>query len=162
MSLAVRISALVQAIGADIKSLMIAQGSLAALGTEAKTSLVAAINELQAEIGAASGGAVIDDAAGAGETGKTWSASKLVTALAAVKSDILGGVDPAWDTLQEIVARLGDSDDAVGGLLTAVGNRLSFADVQTLTTEQKAQACQNLGLGDPEADLVAVYTAAKA
>ena len=56
MSLEQKIVGLAQAIGADVKALRLAQGDLSELTTTAKTSLVAAINELQALI-AASGGA---------------------------------------------------------------------------------------------------------
>ena len=67
MSLEARIIALAQAVGADVKTLTAAQGSLSALNTTTKTSLVAAINELLTLIGGA--GAVIDDGAGNGNTG---------------------------------------------------------------------------------------------
>jgi hypothetical protein len=68
----------------------------------------------------------------------------------------------AYDTLQEIEAKLGSDDTALANLLTAVGNRVSFADAQSLTAAQQLQACTNLGLGDPTTDFAAAYTAAKA
>ena len=37
-----------------------------------------------------------------------------------------------------------------------------FDAAQTLTPQEKLQACQNLGVGNPDADLVAAYNAAKA
>ena len=51
MSLETRIVALAQAMGTDVKALTTAQGSLSALNTTTKTSLVAAINELLTLIG---------------------------------------------------------------------------------------------------------------
>ena len=164
MSMQARLSALITAIGGDIKTLLAAQGNLAALNTTAKGSLVQALNELQDEIAAlsAAAGAQILDTAAAGDTAHTWSADKLVSALAALKSEILGGASAAYDTLQELAAELQDSDSAIANLLTAVGNRVSFADVQTLTAPQQAQACANIGVGDPETDLAALYAAAKA
>lgn len=48
MSLRTGITALAQAIGADIKSLLSGQGELASLATAEKASLVGAINELKA------------------------------------------------------------------------------------------------------------------
>jgi len=57
------------------------------------------------------------------------------------------GVDPAYDTLVEIAAKLQDDDTAIAGILTALGNRLRFDSVQTLSGGEKAQAVSNLGLG---------------
>jgi len=81
--------------------------------------------------------------------------------LADLKNQILGGASSAYDTLQEIEAKLGSDATALGNLLTAVGNRLSFADAQSLTAAQQLQTCTNLGIGDPTTDFLAVYTAAK-
>ncbi|WP_230369130.1 hypothetical protein [Paludibacterium denitrificans] len=79
---------------------------------------------------------------------------------AQLKNDILGGASAAYDTLKEIEAKLGSDDTALANLLAAVGNRVSFADQQNLTTAQKLQACQNIGIGNPEVDLVAVFNTA--
>lgn len=49
MSLQTRLEALVSAIGADVKALNTSVGALASLTTTAKTSLVAAINEVNAK-----------------------------------------------------------------------------------------------------------------
>ena len=46
MSLDNRLIALAQAMGSDVKALTLAQGQLSALNTTTKTSLVAAINEV--------------------------------------------------------------------------------------------------------------------
>lgn len=164
MSLQVRITALASAIAADVKTLTTAQGNLAVLTTSDKTSLVAAINELNAEIGslATSLGAQILDTAGAGDVTHTWSANKLVSALATLKADILGGASAAYDTLQELAVALQGNDSAVANLLAAVGNRVSYADAQMLTSEQQAQACANIGVGNPETDFAALYAASKA
>lgn len=45
MSMSTRISALIAALGPDIKSLKTGQGQLSALATEEKSSLVGAVNE---------------------------------------------------------------------------------------------------------------------
>lgn len=165
MALDTRLQALAQAVAADVKTLYANQGALSALDTAAKTSLVAAINELHSEIAGLSpgggGGAEIDDDAGTGDTDVTWSADKITAALAALKSDLLDGVNPAFDTLKELADALGDQDSAISNLLTAVGNRVRYDAAQTLSTAQKLQACQNIGIGDPDADLVAIYVAAK-
>lgn len=161
MSLQLRLTALAQAIGSDIKTLQTAQGNLAALDTTAKGSLVAAINELAALIIGSSGAAILDTA-GTGDTAHTWSADKIVAQLLALKTEIVDGAPAAYDTLMEIGSKLTGDDTAIAGLLTAVGERVSFATAQALTAPQQAQACGNLGIGNPETDLAAAYTAAKA
>lgn len=162
MSLQTRITELAQSIAADVKSLKGADGNLSALNTTAKASLVAAINEVLqlAQAAGSSTGAAINDA----ETsaGSTYSSSKITTLLADLKNQILGGASAAYDTLQEIEAKLGSDDTALANLLAAVGNRLSFADAQSLTAAQQLQACTNLGIGDPTTDFAAAYAAAKA
>ena len=99
MSLETRIVALAQAMGADVKALTAAQGSLSALNTTTKTSLVAAINELMTLIGSA--GASIDDGAGNGNTAVTWSADKIFDSIeaakTAVKNDLVGGAGAALE-----------------------------------------------------------------
>ncbi|BBF85690.1 hypothetical protein DLM_2075 [Aquitalea magnusonii] len=132
------------------------------MNTTEKVSLVAAINEVlqlaQAAAGAA--GASIDDTAASNT--KTYSSTKITGLLADLKNQILGGASAAYDTLQEIEAEIGNDKSALANLLTAVGNRLSFADAQSLTAAQQLQACTNLGIGDPTTDFVAAYNAAKA
>ncbi len=113
MSLLTRIAALITAIGGDIKTLLANQGNLTTLTTDAKTSLVAAINELQSEISAVgSGGAAILDTAGDGDTAHTYSADKILDLLASLKAEILGGASAAYDTLVEIQAELQGDDTA--------------------------------------------------
>ncbi len=161
MSLSARITALSQAMAGDVKSINAVIGLLSALNTANKTSIVAAINEVLtlAQSAASAGGASISD--GTTETGKTWSSSKITDKLAALKAEILGGASSAYDTLLEIEQKLGSDDTALAGLLQAVGNRIAFDQAQTLTTAQKLQACNNLGVGDPETDFVAAYNTAK-
>jgi hypothetical protein len=163
MSLETRLTALAQAVGGDIKTLLANQGSLAALTTTAKTSLVASINELVTAISGLSGGGVtILDTAGTGDTTHAWSANKIVAELSQVKSDIINGAPTAYDTLVEIATQLSSDQTALSGLLTAVGNRVAYDAAQTLTTGQKAQACSNIGVGDPDHNFVTDYNTAKA
>lgn len=157
MALDSKLTLLAQALGTDVKTLNAAVGKPSALTTTAKASLVAAINELQAALQSATG---INDTSVS--TSSTYSSSKITDLLAKLKSDILGGASAAYDTLKEIETKLGSDDTALANLLTAVGNRVSFSDVQTLTAAQQLQACQNIGVGDPTVDLVAAYNAAKA
>lgn len=166
MSLQLKITALAQAIGADIKTLKANDGSLAALTTTQKTSLVGAINELNAAL-ATAGNSLINDAAVAGTTNKTYSADKILTLLNTVKTDIIGGASSAYDTLLEIQNLLQGEDTSIANLLTAVGNRVRFDAVQTLTGAQQTQALTNIGavaasaVGNTENDFAAEYAAAK-
>lgn len=164
MTMETRLIALAQAIGADVKSLRAAQGDLTSLSTTAKGSLVAAINEVVALVGA--GGVQINDAAGNGDTGVTWSADKIFDSIElakqAVKDSILGGAGAALDTLKELADALNNDPNFAATIATQISNRVRYDAAQTLTTAQRLQACQNIGIGDPEADFVAAYNTAKA
>lgn len=164
MSLETKIIALAQSIGADIKSLKSKDGDLTSLSTTAKGNLVAAINELYAMVGSA--GATIDDAAGDGATAVTWSANKIfdsiATAKVEVQNSILDGAGAALDTLKELSAALNNDPNFAATIALEISNRVRFDAAQTLTAPQRLQACTNIGIGDPEADLVAAYVAAKA
>lgn len=164
MSLETRLIALAQAIGADIKSHTTKIGDLTSLSTTAKGNLVAAINEIHALLGSA--GASINDASGNGDTTVTWSADKIFdtieAAKAAVKSDLTNGAAAALDTLSELATALGNDPNFATTLATQMANRVRFDAAQVLTVGQKAQACANIGVGDPEVDLAATYATAKA
>ena len=173
MTLEQRLIALAQVIGADIKALNLAQGSLSTLATTAKASLVAAINELKTALyNAVTGGVSIDDGAGDGATGVTWSADKIFDAIeaakTAVKNDLTAGAAAALDTLSELAAALNNDPAFAATIAAEIANRVRFDAAQTLTAPQQAQARANIGaqsaaaIGDPDRDLVADYTAAKA
>ena len=161
MSLSARIVTLAQAIGGDVKTLTANQGSLTSLSTTAKTNLVAAINELATALGSK-----INDTATNGDTTVTWSADKIYdtieAAKTAVKNDLTNGAAAALDTLSELAAAVGNDANFATTIATELGNRVRYDAAQTLTTLQQAQACANIGVGDPETDLSAAYTTAKA
>ena len=176
MSLETRIVALAQAMGADVKALTASQGSLTVLNTTTKTSLVAAINELLTLIGSA--GASIDDNAGNGNTGVTWSADKIFdtieAAKAAVKNELVNGAAAALDTLNELATALGNDPSFAATIAGEIANRVRFDAAQTLTSPQQAQARSNIGaaaasdvsglitgMGTYDRDYVADYAAAK-
>ena len=170
MTLEARVVALAQAIGTDVKTLTAAQGSLSALNTTTKTSLVAAINELVTMIGGA--GVSIDDTAGNGNTGVTWSADKIFDSIeaakAAVKNELLDGAGAALDTFNELAAAINNNPSFAATIAAEIANRVRFDAAQTLTAPQQTQARANIGaqsaaaIGDPDRNLVADYTAAKA
>lgn len=106
MNLDQRIIALAQGMGASVKLLGDDQGNLASLNTTAKTSLVAAINELLILPASQPSGAQIDDTASIGDDSVVWSADRIIgaieTAKIAVRNDLLGGASEAFDTLKEL------------------------------------------------------------
>ena len=163
MSLETRIVALAQAMGADVKALTAAQGSLSALNTTTKTSLVAAINELLTLIGGA--GVQINDGAGNGNTSVTWSADKIFDSIeaakAAVKNDLINGAGAALDTLNELAAALGNDPSFATTIAAEMANRVRYDTAQTLTPPQQAQACANIGVGNPDRNFLSDYAAAK-
>lgn len=167
MSLQTRLAELITAIGADINNLLTTRGTMASLTTTEKTNLVGALNELDAAIDAleAGSGAINDSATG---TETTWSSSKISTSIDAAITALVDGAPGALDTLAELATELADQDSVAAALTTAVANRVRFDAAQTLDSTQKAQGNTNLGSlslvqsGDPETDLAALYTAAKA
>ena len=162
MTLEARVVALAQAIGTDVKTLTTAVGSLGSLTTTAKSSLVAAINEIAQAAASATG---IDD----GVTGasSTWSSNKISSEISGAISDLVGGAGAALDTLKELADALGNDPSFATTIATQIANRVRFDDVQVLTAPQKAQACDNIGAaslavtGDLDRDFAAAYTAAK-
>ena len=168
-----RLILLAQAIGADIKTLTAAQGSLTSLTTTAKGSLVAAINELKSITDSlAGGGAAINDAAGDGDTTVTWSANKIFDAIAAakaaLKNELVDGAGAALDTLNELADALGNDPSFAATIAAEIANRVRYDAAQALGAPQQAQARDNIGaqaaaaVGDTDHDFVADYTAAKA
>lgn len=142
-------------VGTQFKSVRALAGLLASLSTTDKSSLVAAINEVNAKTAGA--GAQIDDTTA--RTTTVYSSSKtdaqITSATNALKADILGGAGPTVDTLKELADLLAGSSSDVAALTTALGNRVRFDAAQSLNATQKTQANENIGsvslvqFGDP-------------
>ena len=173
MTLEQRLILLAQAIGADIKALNISQGALTDLDTTTKTSLVAAVNELKGIVdGLSGGGAVINDAAGDGDTTVTWSADRIFDAIAAasaaLKNDLTDGAGAALDTLNELAGALNNDPNFAATIATEIANRVRYDAAQALSAPQQVQARTNIGaqaaadVGDTDHDFVADYNTAKA
>lgn len=185
MSLQTRLSDLITAIGTDYKQLRTwitgsSSGSLAALTTTTKTDLISAINEVNAK---PTNGAPPDattavkgvvELATLAEVEAGVDAVRAVTPEGvrqernALKTEILGaGVPAALDTLDELAAALGDDANFAASTTAALGNRVRVDAVQAFTAPQQAQGRSNIGaqdsasIGNPDADLVALYTTAK-
>ena len=161
MSLATRIESLVIRVAQEFNDVRAKTGDLANLTTTDKSNLVAAINELKAAVVSSS---EIDDANIA--ISSTYSSSKIVTLLDALKSEILGGADAAYETLLEIQQLLQNGTTGPDALLAAVNNRVRFDAAQTLSAPEQAQARSNIGavaasdVGDTDTDFVAVFEGA--
>lgn len=163
LSLQTRLTDLATSIATDVKQLRTfitgsSSGGLTGLTTAAKTDLVAAINEVNAKptsgapADASEAAKGIVELASLAEVAAGVDATRVVTPAgvrqerAALKAEILGvGVPAALDTLDELSAALGDDANFAATVTTALGNRVLSSDI-----------------GNPDTDLVAVYTAAKA
>ena len=161
MSLSTRIESLVIRVAQEFNDVRAKTGNLANLTTTDKSSLVAAINELQAAVASS---VMIDDAQIA--TTSTYSSNKIVTLLDALKVEILGGADAAYDTLVEIQQYLQNGTSGLDALLAAVNNRVRFDGAQSLTVAEQLQARANIGavaasdIGNTDTDFVTIFESA--
>ena len=138
---------------------------LAGLNTTAKTNLVAALNELEAEINAlqAANPAVINDAAT--NTTQTYSSQKIEDLVSAAITALTTGAPAALNTLDELAAALGDDANFAATITNSLANRVRVDAPQGLTGPQQAQARSNISvysqadIGDPTTDYVAVFEA---
>lgn len=152
-----RITAVVQAIGADIKSILANQGALANLTTADKTNLVAAINELKAAISGASG---IND--GTTSSSATWSSNKINSAINSAVSALVSNSPTTLDTLKELANALGNDENFSTTVANKLGKRVAVDAAQTFTVTEQKQACENIGIGNPDTDFVTLYNSSKA
>ncbi len=187
MSLNTRLSDLITAIGTDYKQLRTwisgsSSGNLTGLSTADKSSLVAAVNEVNAK--PSGGGSVspasettagIVELASLAEVATGVDAERAVTSVGvrqerlALRDEIFGaGVPEALNTLDELAEALGDDANFAATITTALGHRVRVdTDAQGLTLTQQDNARTNIDavgvsdIGDPDTDLVALYNAAK-
>ncbi len=79
----------------------------------------------------------------------------------ALISGVVNGAPAALDTLDELAAAIGDDANFATTITTALGNRVRFDAPQTLTAVQRLQACENIGVGNPDRDFLAAYVAVR-
>jgi hypothetical protein len=155
-------------------------GDRTTLATTTKTSLVAAVNELHGEIGTAPDAsetvkgivelATLVEVATGTDTVRAVTAAGVRQERLALKDEILGaGVPAALDTLDELATALGDDANFASTVTTALGNRVrTDTAAQGLDATAQSNARTNISvysqaeLGNPDTDLAALYTAAKA
>lgn len=76
-------------------------------------------------------------------------------------TNLVNGADATMDTFKEVQEALRSDKTVTTALTSSVANKVDYSQAQSLSTEQKQQACVNLGIGDPTVDLVSVYTTAR-
>lgn len=184
MSLATRVQDLATRVATEVKSVKTMingnAADLSALTTTAKTSLVAAINEVQSEVGA--GGtqpdatetvkgivelATLAEVATGTDTARAVTAAGVRQERVALKAEILGaGVPAALDTLDELAAALADDANFAATTTTALGNRVrTDTAAQGLNSTQQGNARTNIDvyskaeIGNPETNFVTTFEA---
>ena len=161
MSLATNIANLATRVATECKALRtLINGNaadLSSLTTTAKGNLVLAVNELKASITALGTPATINDAAT--NSSETWSSTKINSEITTALNNAIDGAPGALDTLNELAAAIGDDASFASTVTTALGNRVRYDAAQTLTAPQQAQACANIGVGDPESNFVTTFNA---
>lgn len=156
-TLSAQISALATQIGSDIKTLIAHDGDLSALTTQQKASLVLALNELKAGLTTVEGklGAQIDDSSSG--TDKTWSASKINSAITAAVNALINGAPDTLDTIKEVADAITANKDAIAAIQAVAAGHVKYDGAQSLTSEQKTQARTNIGAAGTD-DVDAVKT----
>lgn len=130
------------------------QGDLSALPTTVKTSLVAALTELNSTVSQIQSDLAtkseINDALTTGTN--AWSALKTSTEIANaatnLKNDLLNGAGDAYDTLKELADLIETNQSAIEALQTIAVGHVHFDKAQSLTDEQKTQARSNIGAAE--------------
>lgn len=168
MTLAIVIGNLATRIGTEFKAIRTLVGGTATSGvaslTTTATHLVGAINEVKATADAAAVAStgLINDVGTS--TSSVWSSSntnsQIGSQITAAVNAAIDGAPGALDTLNELAAALGDDASFSTTVTTALGNRLRYDAAQSLTTPQQLQACQNIGVGDPQTNFVTTFNAA--
>ena len=129
-------------------------GELSNLTTEAKESIVAAINELKAASADTTKVQQLIDGV------KTENTQAIRDAIAALKAELMGeDVDAALDTFKELSEAMKADKTALAAMATQIGNRLKVDEVHNLTSQQLTNVYTSLNLGDPDTDFVALFEA---
>lgn len=94
------------------------------------------------------------------------STAEMNAAISTAVTNLINGAPVAYDTLKEIADYIAGNDTAVGGITTALANRVRVDAVQAFTEPQKLQARSNIDvfskveIGSITTDFVATFEAA--
>lgn len=122
-------------------------GTLASLTTTAKNNLVASLNEVHASVSAIDLTSLINDAASAGVTNKTFSADRILSLVSGSINQLVDSSPATMDTLRELATALGDDPNFATTIATSLGNRVRVDSVQSFTSPEQAQARSNISAG---------------
>lgn len=140
----IRLNASVDALKNDVGTKL---GDLTNLSTTDKTSVVRAMNELKASIGAVN--------TGTDENAVNQLIDNKINAL-------VDNAPEALNTLKEIADKLQADESTATALASTVSKKVAFDSPQSLSTEQQKQAQENIGLGSVvDLDLMTKYTTAR-
>ena len=148
----------------------------AAVGSAGTQTVTQALAKLYVDIGTVEANVanLINDSAMSGDLTHTYSADKIIQLVNGLETKILGGMPPEmFDTIKELADYLSDNTVA-GGLIQQLGKKVDVSMVQTFTALEQEQGRANInaasntefqalviGIGDYDANLEAIYEAAK-
>lgn len=101
----------------------------------------------------------IDDTLAAAD--KAWSSQKINQELDARFANLLDSAPEEFNTLKEIADWIANDQTGTAALTQSVNEKVSFKQAQNLTAPEQLQACENIGIGNPDTDFLAIYEAAK-
>ena len=78
-----------------------------------------------------------------------------------LKNEITNGASDSMDTFFELAEALNNDSNFASKVAIGLSKRVRFDSIQNLTTEEKLQACSNMGIGNPDVDFVQTYKKAK-
>jgi hypothetical protein len=144
-ALAAAMGDVVTTIGTEIAAVETKQGDLAQLSTNVKTSLVAALNELDTDIAAVSSAlaAVIDD--NVQSAAKAWSSNKTKAMIDAAISDLIDGAPGTLNTLKELANELTSGTGVVSGIMAILAKVLRVDQAQSFSPAEQEQGRSNIG-----------------
>lgn len=78
-----------------------------------------------------------------------------------IVNTVIDGAPGSLDTLNELAAALGDDPNFATTIATGLSERVRFDAPQTKTLVERTQACENIGVGNPDRDFVLDYIVAR-
>ena len=147
MTLVERITAVVKAIGADIKAL---KGRVLAL--ENKPASTGGVDESQVQ---STVNAKVEESI---NTLKGELATLVTPTITAEINKVVDGAPDTFNTLKEIADYIEQDKTGASAMTTSINNRLRFDEQQTLTEAQQTNVLNSLGLTDT--DFVSAYNTA--